>query len=302
MTQQEIEVFLAVAQLGSLSGAAQALYITQPAVSRHLRALEREVGCPLLERGPGRRRAELTEQGRDFAQVAKKWSLLWQETRDVARRDREHTLRVASVGSVSSYLLPQVLRRFLTQAPGRALTFHNLHSRESYDYVAQGLCDLALISDDSYHPQVETIPAFREPMVLLATRGSGLYGPVHPARLDPARELRCPWNPEFDLWHSFWFSAAVSPQAQLDQMSLLESFLTWTDSWSVVPLSVARAIQETCGVEVHRLEQGPPDRIIYYLPGRRRGRALTAAFLACMDQELGQYPEIESFLSERPPV
>ena len=89
MTQQEIEVFLAVVKLGSLSGAAQALYITQPAVSRHLLALEREVRCPLLQRGPGRRRAELTAQGRDFAEVAEKWSLLWQETRDVARRDRE---------------------------------------------------------------------------------------------------------------------------------------------------------------------------------------------------------------------
>ena len=49
MTQQEIEVFLAVVRLGSVSGAAQALYITQPAVSRHLRALERELDCSLLE-------------------------------------------------------------------------------------------------------------------------------------------------------------------------------------------------------------------------------------------------------------
>ena len=40
MTQQEIEVFLAVVNLGSVSGAAQALYITQPAVSRTLKRLE----------------------------------------------------------------------------------------------------------------------------------------------------------------------------------------------------------------------------------------------------------------------
>lgn len=83
-------------------------------------------------------------------------------------------------------------------------------------------------------------------------------------------------------------------------MSLLESFLAWTDSWSVVPLSVARAIQEKCGAGVCPLEQGPPDRIIYYLPSRRRNQALTGAFLACMDRELEQYPEIESFLSEKP--
>ena len=158
MTQQGIEVFLAVARLGSISAAAQALYITQPAVSRHLRTLEETLGCVLVHRGPGQRRAELTEQGRDFVRVAEKWRLLWQEAREVAGQDRTQVLRAASVGSLVSDLLPPVFRDFL--APGRALTFHSYHSREAYDYVAQGLTDIALISDHMYHPQVETVPAF----------------------------------------------------------------------------------------------------------------------------------------------
>lgn len=296
MTHQEIEVFLAVVRMGSISAAAQALYITQPAVSRHIRALEQELGCLLLERGRGRRQVELTEQGRDFVEVAKKWSLLWQETRELARRDRQQILSVSSVGSVSSYLLPEVLRRFLNQDPGRALTFHNYHSQESYTYVEEGLVDLAIISDDMYHPSVETIPAFREPMVLLTAPASHLPKRVHPSQLDPARELRCPWNPEYDLWHSFWFSAAVSPQAQLDQMSMLESFFRWTNSWAITPLTVAKAIQTRCPVTVHTLIDGPPDRIIYYLLGHRRKPELIAAFLSCMAEELSLYPEIESFL------
>lgn len=77
MTQQELEVFLAVVKAGSVSGAAQALYITQPAVSRHIHALERELGCTLMVRGRGVRRVELTDQGRDFIQVAEKWRQVW---------------------------------------------------------------------------------------------------------------------------------------------------------------------------------------------------------------------------------
>ena len=49
MTLQEIEVFLTVVRTGSISAAAQSLYITQPAVSRHLNTLERELDCTLLE-------------------------------------------------------------------------------------------------------------------------------------------------------------------------------------------------------------------------------------------------------------
>lgn len=298
MTQQGIEVFLAVARLGSLSAAAQALYITQPAVSRHLRALEEALGCPLFHRGRGQRQVELTDQGRDFIQVAEKWRLLWQETREVAGQGRTQVLRVASVGSLSSYLLPPVFRDFL--APGRALTFHNYHSREAYDYIAQGLADIALISDHMYHPQVETVPAFRSAMVLLT--GPGLPWPetVHPSQLDPAKELRLPWNPEYDLWHSFWFSAAAVPRAVLDQMSLLEEFFTWRDSWqdswAVAPSVAAVHLARKLGLVIRELEEGPADEIIYYLLGPRRKEGLTRDFLGCLDRELERRPEVRSLL------
>jgi DNA-binding transcriptional LysR family regulator len=299
MTQQGIEVFLAVARLGSVSAAAQALYITQPAVSRHLRALEETLGCALVVRGRGRRQVELTDRGRDFVRVAEKWRLLWQEAREVAGRDPAQTLRVASVGSLSTYLLPPVFREFLS--PGRTLTFHHYHSREAYDYVAQGLADIALISDHMYHPQVETVPALRSRMVLLTGPGPDWTEPVPPSRLDPAAELRLPWNPEYDLWHSFWFSAAAAPRAVLDQMSLLEEFFSWQDrwqdSWAIAPALVAVPLSRKLGLTVRRLENGPADEIIYYLLGPRRKEALTRAFLACLDRELARRPEIQSLLA-----
>jgi len=299
MTQQGIEVFLAVARLGSVSAAARALYITQPAVSRHLKTLEEELSCALVARGRGQRRVELTERGRDFVQVAEKWRLLWQEAREVAGSDRAQILRVASVGSLSSYLLPPVFRDFL-QISGRTLTFHHYHSCEAYDYIAQGLADIALISDHMYHPQVESVPAFRSAMVLLTGPGLDWPEPVHPSRLDPSRELRLPWNPEYDLWHSFWFSAAAAPRAVLDQMSLLEEFFSWQDSWwdswAIAPAVVAVPLSGKLGLTIRRLENGPADEVIYYLLGPRRKEELTRAFLACLDRELEKRPEIESLL------
>lgn len=298
MTQQGIEVFLAVEKLGSVSAAAQALYITQPAVSRHIRALEESLGCPLFVRGRGKRQVELTSQGRAFVPVAEKWRLLWQEAREVTGSDQVRALRVASVGSLSTYLLPPVFRDFL--APGRALTFHNYHSREAYEYVAQGLVDIALISDHMYHPQVETVPAFRSAMVLVSGSGMDLPDVVHPSVLDPAKELRLPWNPEYDLWHSFWFSAAAVPRAVLDQMSLLEEFFSWRDSWpdswAIAPAVAAVPLAQKLGLTVRSLENGPADEIIYYLRGPQREETLTPAFLTCLNQELEKRPEVESLL------
>lgn len=300
MTQQGIEVFLTVARLGSVSAAARALYITQPAVSRHLRALEEDLGCPLVTRSRGRRQVELTAQGRDFVQVAEKWRLLWQEAREVTAPNRTRALRVASVGSLAAYLLPAVFRDFV--APGRTLTFHHYHSREAYDYVAQGLVDIALISDHMYHPQVETVPAFRSEMVLLTGPGADWPETVHPSWLDPARELRLPWNPEYDLWHSFWFSPAAAPRAVLDQMGLLEEFLSWRglwpDSWAVAPAVAAVPLARKLGLVLRRLESGPADDVIYYLRGSRCREELTRAFLDCLDRELAKRPEVESLLAK----
>lgn len=300
MTEQEISVFLAVVRTGSLSGAAQELYISQPAVSRHIRALEEELGCPLLLRGKGRRQAELSEQGRDFVQVAEKWRQLWLEARELASEDRERRLNISSVGSVSTYLLPPVFKAFLEEDSRRVLTFHSSHSAEAYDWIAQGKADIAFISDDMFHPQVDTVPAFRQPMLLAAGEESGLPETVHPSRLDPAKELRLPWNPEFDRWHAYWFSSAAVPRAALDEMALLEELLswrgTWADSWAVVPALVAEALERAGKVRLHRLEEGPPDEIIYYLLGPRRKPVLTGAFLACLDRELRKRERIESFL------
>ncbi len=123
---------------------------------------------------------------------------------------------------------------------------------------------------------------------------------VPPSALDPAKELRLPWNPEYALWHSFWFSAAAIPRAVLNQMSLLEEFFSWRDnwpdSWAIAPAVVAVPLARKLGLTIRRLENGPADEIIYYLRGPQREESLTSAFLACLNRELAKRPEVESLL------
>ena len=73
MTQVELSTFLAIVKYGSISLAAEKLYITQPAISRRLLSLENELGYALLERRKGKRAMELTPEGREFISVAQRW-------------------------------------------------------------------------------------------------------------------------------------------------------------------------------------------------------------------------------------
>lgn len=68
MTIQQAQYVLEIARLGSISKAAAALFLSQPALSAQLSALEQELECPLFTRSP--RGVELTEAGRRFCQYA----------------------------------------------------------------------------------------------------------------------------------------------------------------------------------------------------------------------------------------
>ena len=70
MTNLDIETFWAVVQHGTMTAAAEALYITQPTLSMRIRALEERVGTPLFIRGKGQRRIRLTAAGQKFLTLA----------------------------------------------------------------------------------------------------------------------------------------------------------------------------------------------------------------------------------------
>lgn len=296
MTQLELDAFLTVARTGSITAAARQLYITQPALSRRLRTLEEELGYPLLRRGKGVRVAELTEEGRAFIPLAEKYGALWREARAIPGEEQKQVLRLSSVGSVSSYLLPEVFSAFMAACPDCSLRFHQHHSLEAYGYVARGDVDIALISDDMFSREVQTIPLFREEMDLALSPGTR-YGAVsHPTQLDGRDQIRLPWNPECDLWHDFWFPPTQPPRVLLDQMSLLEYFLRQKDLWAILPASAAARMRAIPGVRIRRLREGPPERYIYYLVKKPALSPPLARFLELLNEKLRRTEGIISLL------
>ena len=94
MTKTELEAFLAVLQYGSISAAAERLFITQPAMSRRMKSMEEELGYSLFERGRGQRSVELTENGKEFVPVAERLLALYREAEEIPRRKKSPLLRI----------------------------------------------------------------------------------------------------------------------------------------------------------------------------------------------------------------
>ncbi|MDM8296650.1 LysR family transcriptional regulator [Enterocloster aldenensis] len=313
MTEREIEAFLTIVRTGSISAAAEVLYVTQPALSRRIRALEQELGYQLFIRKKGLRNVGLTAEGKAFISLAERWKTVWNESRALKDMDRSGVFHIGSVGSVGTYLMPMVLERFMEKNPDCSLNFHQCHSFEGYKYVEDGSLDLALVSDDMFSQEVLTVPAFKGKMVLAvsgqledssgqsedspgqpeASPGQLENSPRQPERmlspscLDPEKEIRLPWNPEYDTWHDYWFGLGVRPRVMLNQMSLMEYFLREKGCWVIAPEYIARMLKAGGGPDICGLQDGPAESVIYYLVKKGKCARYAVEFLEIMKQVLG---------------
>lgn len=100
MELRVVRYFLAVAEEGSITAGSARVRISQPAVSRQLGALERELGTPLFERGHGA--LTLTHAGRRFLEVARDLVRREEAARSVVGRDRDAELRLTVVAQATT--------------------------------------------------------------------------------------------------------------------------------------------------------------------------------------------------------
>ncbi|HEY0462140.1 MAG TPA: LysR family transcriptional regulator [Pyrinomonadaceae bacterium] len=111
-------VFRLVARLGSVTRAASELFISQPAVSAHLKAVERRFGETLFERTP--RGMTLTSVGRDVLEQIDRLFALYEELPDVVEASRGRIrgeVSLAASSTPGTYLVPRLLRQFQGQYP-----------------------------------------------------------------------------------------------------------------------------------------------------------------------------------------
>ena len=146
MDSGRLLIFREVARAGSISGAARVIGWTQPAVSQHLRALEREVGSRLLLRGAGG--VQLTEPGRVLLvradAVAGQLHMAGEELAALTQL-RRGTVRLAAYPSAAATLVPRVVAALLDRHPDIDVTLTEAEPPEAIGLVEAGDVDVALV-------------------------------------------------------------------------------------------------------------------------------------------------------------
>lgn len=191
MELDHVEAFLAIVRRGGFTRASATLHLSQPAISRRIHLLERELGAPLFERiRPG---VVLTEAGRAFRPHAEALLASLHDgiaAVDALRGTSRGTVTLALVGTLASTTLTACLRRFREAHAAIDLRLRTALSTEVSALVRRGDATLGLRYDADPDPDLVSSTIHHEPMLPVCSPRHRL---ARARRVEPSALAGEPW-------------------------------------------------------------------------------------------------------------
>ena len=138
MRLRDLEIFHAVLQAGSVTGAARLLHISQPAASKALQQVERQWGITLFTRSAGQ--LHPTEEARKLEAASQGMLGQLDDVRrlvDGLREGEARTLKVVATPAIAQQLLPQALGQWRRRQPRVSCELATQHTREIVDALLE---------------------------------------------------------------------------------------------------------------------------------------------------------------------
>ncbi|SRR5690606_4464847 len=288
MDVRQLRYFLAVAEHRHFTRAAQASFVSQPALSQQIRALERELGTPLFDRLAGG--AELTTAGqvlRGYAErILRELENAKAAVEEVAGRVRGE-LSVSTVHTANLAVVVDVLARFREAHPAVAVRIHEERSAGVVESVLSGKVNVGIAYLPVGHDVLEATPLYEEELVLVVPEGHALAGQtVSPAELADLPLIVPPDGFCLRTGIELALSEVGAPARIVAEMSATESICEAVRAAlgvTLLPRSYIERRAATLGLATARIAPPAPVRTVAAI--RRADRHLclaTRAFLAAL--------------------
>ncbi|MGQ9572440.1 MAG: LysR family transcriptional regulator [Dehalococcoidia bacterium] len=289
-----LEAFVQVAAHRSFSRAAEALRLTQPSITARIQSLERTLGEELFERSG--RGVRLSDAGTAFLPYAERILQLLQEAKDSLEEVRSvqaGSLRLGSALTISTYVLPRMLRAFHSRYPGVEVVVHTGRSEQVLNMVLSDEVQVGLVRS-LVHPDVETIDLYADEVILVAN-------PDHPfaaKRKATIEEVAAQpviladrGSSYYGLFHGFFRQAGVVPNVamELDSMEATKRMVEEGLGIALLPrVCLETALKQGLLVEVTITNAPPICRQIALIYRKSRKQARTVhAFLQVLKSMYG---------------
>ena len=180
MKLQQLRYLVEVARSNlNVSEAAEALYTSQPGVSKQIKLLEDELGVVVFERS-GKRLTAVTEPGRRVLDIAER---ILREVQNIKRVGEEYaggdsgTLAIAATHTQARYALPNVVKAFVERYPKVRLSMHQGNPAQIAEWTINGEADIAIATEtlDQFQ-QLVILPCYQWSHCLVVPEGHPILG------------------------------------------------------------------------------------------------------------------------------
>ena len=221
---RQIRYFVATAQLGQVSRAAEQLHVTQSAVTISIRDLEGELGYALFRREA--HGMELTDDGRQFLSHATAIEMAVERARNISRaQEVAGELTVAATTTVVGYFLPEHIQRLSELHPQLTIAVLELDRRQIEAGLLRGDFPLALLVTSSVgDPAIRTRTLVDSPRRLWLAAGHPLLRKDDVGLADVAKEplMMLTADEAADAARRYWAQYGLAPTVRL-QSSAIEA-------------------------------------------------------------------------------
>lgn len=173
MNLQQLRYIHEVARRGlNVTEAADALFTSQPGVSKQIRQLETELGIDIFERH-GKRLTAITEPGRAVLTIAERVLRDLDDLQQVGgeyANEKSGSLSIATTHTQARYVLPQVVRNFMRRYPEVRLSLHQGNPQQVCEMVLDGTADLAIATEAiADYDELVMLPCYQWNRCVIAT-------------------------------------------------------------------------------------------------------------------------------------
>lgn len=240
MEIHQLRYFVAVAQTGSFSRAADQCHVSQPSLSQQIAKLERHLGRKLFDRLP--QRATLTDAGEVLFKQAKAILSAVEEAEQQLRDGniKYSRLTIGAIPTIAPYLLPRVIERFSQNHPETELTVHENVTEQLILGLIAGEIDVALVALPLAHEKIETSALFTEPLLLALPAGHKLaeQKPLQSSHLQDERfivldEMHCLGQQVLSFCHVNHYASRISCRSA--QIATIQELIKCGQGISILP-------------------------------------------------------------------
>lgn len=254
----QVQTLVAIADLGTFAAAAQALHLSPPAISLHIKELETRMDTALLVRG--RRQAVLTAAGELLVTHGRKLLDASDELIDLVQRratGREGLVKVGVSAGVSTRLLPMMLEQLSSRSPGVEVKLEAVGSADAMQRLRAGSLDVAIVaSPQPSSAEIVLTPWRNDPMVVLLPASWKAPKRVTPDWLAGKRWASFAPATQMHGLIAGWFGQAghhPRPFLTLSYPGALKSLAAASQSAVILPLEEVEDQLQLPGVQVRHL-------------------------------------------------